>query len=379
MIVNTPPMGWNTWNTFGQNINEQLIRESVDTFIKLGLKDAGYQYFVIDDCWSEHERDPQTDEIVPSKTKFPNGMKAVAEYVHENGLKFGMYSCAGVRTCANYPGSYNHEFLDAKTFARWGVDFLKYDYCLRAINGEAPYLYRRMGQALRQCGREILFSACNWGSEDVWSWIRTTGASMYRSTGDIFDNFESAKNIAISQLPKMCYSAPNCFNDMDMLTVGMFGKGNVGRDSTNTIDEYTVQFAAWCLWGSPLMLGCDLRKMTPEILKLVTNRDLIAINQDPLVAQPYCLEPHAMSAGWVPVARFLEGGDLALGLFNFSDNPRGYSILLEWLGFPYDSKYRLEMRDLISGETTLSGRDDINGQVPPHSVRIFRCHPVPAC
>ncbi|MGN0843762.1 MAG: glycoside hydrolase family 27 protein [Kiritimatiellia bacterium] len=377
MIVQTPPMGWNTWNTFGEHINEQLIRESVDIFVKLGLREAGYRYVVIDDCWSERERDPKTDEILPSKEKFPNGMKAVADYVHEKGLKFGMYSCAGVRTCANYPGSFGHEFLDAKTFARWGVDFLKYDYCLKAFSDKAPYLYRRMGQALRTCGRDILFSACNWGTEDVWSWIRTTGASMYRSTGDIFDNFQSMKNIAMGQLPKMCFSAPNCFNDMDMLTVGMFGNGNVGSSGC-TYEEYVMQFSAWCLWGAPIMLGCDLRKMTPEIAKLVTNRDLIAINQDPLVAQPYCIEPGAMGSDLVTVARILEGGDLAVGLFNFSENDRWTTILLEWLGLPYESKLRLEMHDLLSGETTMSGRDEFSVPIPKHSVRMYRCKLVPA-
>ena len=377
MIVQTPPMGWNTWNTFGEHINEQLIRESVDTFVKLGLREAGYQYVVIDDCWSERERDSKTNEIVPSKEKFPNGMKAVGDYIHENGLKFGMYSCAGVRTCANYPGSFGHEFLDARTFARWGVDFLKYDYCLKAFSDKAPYLYRRMGQALRTCGRDILFSACNWGVEDVWSWIRTTGASMYRSTGDIFDNFESMKNIALGQLPKMCYSAPNCFNDMDMLTVGMFGNGNVGSSGCS-YEEYVMQFSAWCLWGAPIMLGCDLRKMPPEIVKLVTNRDLIAINQDPLVAQPYCIEPGAMGSDLVNVARILEGGDLAIGLFNFSDNDRHTTVLLEWLGLPYESKIRLEMRDLISGESMMSGRDEFSVRIPRHSVRMFRCKLVPA-
>lgn len=377
MIVQTPPMGWNTWNTFGEHINEQLIRESVDTFVKLGLREAGYQYVVIDDCWSERERDFKTNEIVPSKEKFPNGMKAVGDYIHENGLKFGMYSCAGVRTCANYPGSFGHEFLDARTFARWGVDFLKYDYCLKAFSDKAPYLYRRMGQALRTCGRDILFSACNWGVEDVWSWIRTTGASMYRSTGDIFDNFESMKNIALGQLPKMCYSAPNCFNDMDMLTVGMFGNGNVGSSGCS-YEEYVMQFSAWCLWGAPIMLGCDLRKVTPEIVKLVTNRDLIAINQDPLVAQPYCIDPGAMGSDLVNVARILEGGDLAIGLFNFSDNDRHTTVLLEWLGLPYESKIRLEMRDLISGESMMSGRDEFSVRIPRHSVRMFRCKLVPA-
>lgn len=377
MIVQTPPMGWNTWNTFGEHINEQLIRESVDTFVKLGLREAGYQYVVIDDCWSERERDSKTNEIVPSKEKFPNGMKAVGDYIHENGLKFGMYSCAGVRTCANYPGSFGHEFLDARTFARWGVDFLKYDYCLKAFSDKAPYLYRRMGQALRTCGRDILFSACNWGVEDVWSWIRTTGASMYRSTGDIFDNFESMKNIALGQLPKMCYSAPNCFNDMDMLTVGMFGNGNVGSSGCS-YEEYVMQFSAWCLWGAPIMLGCDLRKVTPEIVKLVTNRDLIAINQDPLVAQPYCIDPGAMGSDLVNVARILEGGDIAIGLFNFSDNDRHTTVLLEWLGLPYESKIRLEMRDLISGESMMSGRDEFSVRIPRHSVRMFRCKLVPA-
>ena len=377
MIVQTPPMGWNTWNTFGEHINEQLIRESVDTFVKLGLREAGYQYVVIDDCWSERERDSKTNEIVPSKEKFPNGMKAVGDYIHENGLKFGMYSCAGVRTCANYPGSFGHEFLDARTFARWGVDFLKYDYCLKAFSNKAPYLYRRMGQALRTCGRDILFSACNWGVEDVWSWIRTTGASMYRSTGDIFDNFESMKNIALGQLPKMCYSAPNCFNDMDMLTVGMFGNGNVGSSGCS-YEEYVMQFSAWCLWGAPIMLGCDLRKVTPEVVKLVTNRDLIAINQDPLVAQPYCIDPGAMGSDLVNVARILEGGDLAIGLFNFSDNDRHTTVLLEWLGLPYESKIRLEMRDLISGESMMSGRDEFSVRIPRHSVRMFRCKLVPA-
>ena len=377
MIVQTPPMGWNTWNTFGEHINEQLIRESVDTFVKLGLREAGYQYVVIDDCWSERERDSKTNEIVPSKEKFPNGMKAVGDYIHEKGLKFGMYSCAGVRTCANYPGSFGHEFLDARTFARWGVDFLKYDYCLKAFSDKAPYLYRRMGQALRTCGRDILFSACNWGVEDVWSWIRTTGASMYRSTGDIFDNFESMKNIALGQLPKMCYSAPNCFNDMDMLTVGMFGNGNVGSSGCS-YEEYVMQFSAWCLWGAPIMLGCDLRKMTPEIVKLVTNRDLIAINQDPLVAQPYCIDPGAMGSDLVNVARILEGGDIAIGLFNFSDNDRHTTVLLEWLGLPYESKIRLEMRDLISGESMMSGRDEFSVRIPRHSVRMFRCKLVPA-
>ena len=199
MLVKKPPMGWNTWNTFGHDINEELIRSSADVFVEAGLRDAGYEYVVIDDCWSKKVRDPQTDRLVPEPEKFPSGMKALSDYIHAKGLKFGMYSCAGQRTCADYPGSFDHEFLDAKTFAEWGVDFLKYDFCYKPTSVDGPTLYRRMGMALRASGRDILFSACNWGSDNVWQWIRSTGAHMYRSTGDINDNPESYRSIARSR------------------------------------------------------------------------------------------------------------------------------------------------------------------------------------
>ena len=272
MLAKRPPMGWNSWNTFGTNISDAVIREMADAFVALGLDKAGYEYLVIDDCWSEHDRDPETRRIVPHHEKFPHGMKAVADYVHSKGLKFGMYSCAGVRTCANYPGSFDHEFLDAKTFAEWGVDFLKYDFCFMPNTANGPLMYRRMGHALRASGREILFSACNWGSHDVWAWIRSAGAHMYRSTGDINDSFASFRNIALSQICRnplidwtqpvdkihetlrgsggSCSNAPGCFNDIDMLTVGMFGKGNVGSTGCDATD-YKTQFALWCFMGAP--------------------------------------------------------------------------------------------------------------------------------
>ena len=181
MFVKKPPMGFNTWNTFGEKINEDLIMETADAMVHEGLLDAGYEYLVIDDCWSEYDRDPKTHQLVPHHEKFPHGIKYVADYVHAKGLKFGIYSCAGVRTCADYPGSYDHEYLDAKTFASWGVDYLKYDYCNKPGQTDGPFLYRRMGMALRNCGRDILFSACNWGIDDVWSWARSVGADIYRS------------------------------------------------------------------------------------------------------------------------------------------------------------------------------------------------------
>ena len=279
MLVHRPPMGWNTWNTFGSDISDRLIRESADAFVACGLKDAGYQYIVIDDCWSKKTRNPETDRLEADSAKFPDGMKAVADYVHGKGLKFGMYSCAGQRTCADYPGSFDHEFLDAETFASWGVDFQKYDFCYKPYGLEGQLLYRRMGMALRASGRDILYSACNWGSDNVWDWVRSAGAHMYRSTGDIVDNPESYRKIAMSQLEKLSASAPQCFNDMDMLTVGMYGKGLVGAPGCTDAD-YRSQFALWCMCSAPLMLGCDIRAMNDFTRKLVTNPDLIRIDQD---------------------------------------------------------------------------------------------------
>ncbi|MBE6597807.1 MAG: glycoside hydrolase family 27 protein, partial [Ruminococcaceae bacterium] len=190
MLAQTPPMGWNSWNTFGENINEQVIRETADAIVEKGLRDAGYEYVVIDDCWAMRDRD-ENGRLVPDPVKFPSGMKALSDYVHSKGLKFGIYSCAGYRTCADYPGSFDHEFEDAQTFADWGVDFLKYDYCNKPKLANGPILYNRMSMALKATGREILFSACNWGSDEVHKWIRSTGTHMYRSTPDILDNPQS--------------------------------------------------------------------------------------------------------------------------------------------------------------------------------------------
>ena len=199
MIAERPPMGWNSWNTFGKDINEELIFETADTMVEKGYLEAGYTYLVIDDCWALKERDEKGD-LVPDPEKFPHGMKAVADYVHSKGLKFGMYSCAGILTCAGYPSSYDHEFQDAALFASWGVDYLKYDYCNFPKNADGMNRYHTMSMALKATGREICFAACNWGSEQSWNWMRSIGAHTYRSTGDIFDNFRSFMGIFQSQL-----------------------------------------------------------------------------------------------------------------------------------------------------------------------------------
>lgn len=384
MVVNTPPMGWNSWNTFGTNISDQLIREVADKFIELGLDEAGYKYVVIDDCWSLRDRDPETGKIVADPEKFPAGMKALSDYVHSKGLKFGMYSCAGLRTCGNYPGSFGHEFLDAQTFAEYGCDYLKYDYCyFPHDSAKTPNTYLVMGNALRACGREILYSLCNWGQKDVWTWAKAVGGNMYRSTGDIFDNAVSFSDIAKSQLDKYCFSGATCFNDMDMLTVGMYGKGNVGckedemtaEEKKVWFDRYCNQFSLWCIMGSPLMLGADIRNMDEDILDLVKNKDLIRINQD-----PEC-RPAFKVTDWDPatsvgLAKLLSDGTIALGLFNFNENGRKMQILCESLGYPYASGYDLKARDIFTGEEQLLTREMMLEDVAPYGCRMFILTPV---
>lgn len=347
----TPPMGWNSWNTFTWDINEELIRDVADLFVSEGYKDAGYEYIVIDDCWSLKERDSKGN-LVPDPEKFPSGMKALADYIHSKGLKFGIYSCVGTHTCAGHPGSFEHEFQDAALFAEWGVDFLKYDYCFkpRTISGEL--LYKRMSLALKNCGRDILFSACNWGADNVYDWIRESGAHMYRSTGDIQDSWESIKNIAISQLDKTPFTGPFCHNDMDMLVVGMYGGSNSSWISSQeggcTDNEYKTHFSLWSLMGSPLMIGCDIRKENQATKDILLNRDLIAINQDTESRGAYRIKPEPQwfhTNETFMLAKVLSDGDLALGLFNLSDSDREMSLLFWDLGIPYASGVGLSLYD----------------------------------
>lgn len=370
MLAQRPPMGWNTWNTFGKDINEALIRESADAFIDNGLKDAGYEYLVIDDCWSEYNRDPVTDRIVPHHEKFPNGMKVVADYVHSKGLKFGMYSCDGVRTCADYPGSFDHEFLDAQTFAEFGVDYLKYDNCYKPNNADGPSLYRRMAMALRASGREILFSACNWGTDDVWTWIRGAGAHMYRSTGDINDSAESYRNIALSQADKFGYSAPGCYNDIDMLTVGMYGKGLVGSVGCNDAD-YRSQFALWCMYSAPLMLGCDIRHMNKQTLELVTNRALIAIDQD-----DECRPPIIRKCVWdensLVMLKMLENNEYAIGFFNMGEKDKSLPMMFNEFGLPAHSGYGFKVKNVFTGEDEGFYKEYMRISVQAHDCAVYR-------
>lgn len=376
MQIKTPPMGFNTWNTFGENISDALVRETADAMVALGLKDAGYEYLVIDDCWSKRERDPETGKIVPDPVKFPYGMKALSDYVHEKGLKFGMYSCAGVRTCADYPGSFDHEFLDAETFAEYGCDFLKYDFCYKPSTANGPVLYHRMSMALKSCGRDILFSACNWGSDEVNKWIRSTGAHMYRSTGDINDSWASMRDIAMSQLDNLAYSAPGCYNDIDMLTIGMYGKGNVGSLGCNDT-EYKTQFALWCIYSAPLMLGGDIRTMNEGLLKLVTNRDLLRIDHD-MEARPAFL---ATEMSWFPgrivLVKHLSDNELAVGFFNMTETGGQIPFFLENIGLTASSGRALHMREVFTGEER-TVKEFMNPVVEAHDCSVYLCRIVKA-
>lgn len=367
MLTLTPPMGWNSWNTFGADISDKLIRETADALVSRGFLEAGYQYLVIDDCWSKRERD-ENGCLAADEEKFPQGMKAVSDYVHGKGLKFGMYSCVGVRTCAGYPGSFDHEFVDAKIFADWGVDFLKYDFCYKPEYANDALLYRRMGMALKVAGRDILYSACNWGTDDAGTWMRSAGANMYRSTEDIVDNFQSIRNIALSQVEKLCYSAPGCFNDMDMLVVGMYGKGNVSFGGCNDA-EYRTHFALWCLFGSPLMIGCDIRNLSRESEVLLKNKGLISINQDAECRAPQLV---SKSEEHYCFARQLAKDEYAIAYFNLADKECEITCLLSDVGLSLNSGYGLQMTDVFTEKQFGVYTEFCNCKVQPHDCRVLK-------
>ncbi len=371
MLASRPPMGFNTWNTFGENINDQMIRETADAMVETGLRDAGYEYLVIDDCWSKRERDPETHKIVPDPEKFPNGMKAVSDYVHSKGLKFGIYSCAGVRTCADYPGSFDHEYLDARTFAEYGCDFLKYDFCFKPAGADGKKLYYRMGMALKASGREILFSACNWGSDDVWSWIRSAGAHMYRTTGDINDNFNSFTNISLSQIEKLGTSAPGCYNDIDMLVCGMYGKGNVANGGCTDTD-YRTHFAIWCMYSAPLMIGCDVRSISDATLKLLRDPELLRIDQDEEARPPFVVNTHPWKKDKIVLCKHLSNNEYALGFFNLADDDGYVPMFPTEAGLTTNSGCAFELTDIENGECIGRFTDYINIPVVHHGCKIFR-------
>ena len=311
-LAKTPPMGWNSWNKFGCNVSETLIMQMADEMVSTGMKDAGYDYIVIDDCW-QIDRD-ENGEIVPDKERFPHGMKYVADYVHSLGLKFGIYSSAGAVTCQRRPGGFGHEYQDARTYARYGVDYLKYDWC-GSTTQNAQSSYTNMRNALFTAGRPIVFSICEWGSSKPWEWAGTVG-HLWRTTGDISDNWNSMIDIFNKQRELARYAGPGGWNDPDMLEVGNGGMTN---------EEYKTHFSLWCMLASPLMAGNDLQKMTPESREILLNKELIAIDQDTLGRQATCYRDNGNYQIWV---KTLSNNEKAICLLNNSDEKK--SVLVDF-------------------------------------------------
>jgi len=265
----TPPMGWNSWNKFKCNITEKLIRDTIDALISTGLTEVGYNYVNIDDCWQSSRYENGT--IIPDPIAFPNGIKPLVDYAHSKGLKFGIYSDAGTYTCARRPGSLGYEEIDAKAYAEWGVDYLKYDNCFHN-NISGKIRYPKMRNALKKAGRNIFYSICNWGRESVSTWAKTVGNS-WRTTKDITDDWRNMIKIIDENDKSYKFAGPGGWNDPDMLEVGNGGM---------TIEEYKTHFGLWAISKAPLLIGCDITNMTQEIKDILTNTEIIALNQDSL-------------------------------------------------------------------------------------------------
>ncbi len=354
-LVRTPPMGWNSWNHFAGRVTDATVRATADRIVATGMKDAGYIYVNIDDTW-EAGRDANGN-IMPNK-KFPN-MKALADYVHSKGLKIGIYSSPGPFTCGGYEGSYGHEEQDAKSYASWGIDYLKYDWCSAGTiyqDSDMRAVYQKMGDALQASGRPIVFSLCQYGKEDVWTWGDKVGGNSWRTTGDIADNWKSLEEIGFSQAEIAEYPKPGHWNDPDMLEVGNGGMTN---------DEYRVHMTLWTLLSAPLLAGNDLDKMSDATLKILTNRDLIAIDQDPAVHHPKRTVLEGNTEIWT---REMQDGSTVVALFNRDEQAKPVTADWSKLGVTASEKARNLWTDK---EVTLSG-DSCTATVPKHGVVLLQ-------
>ena len=322
-LAKTPPMGWNSWNKFQCNVSEQLIRETADAMVSSGMQAAGYQFINVDDCW--HGSRDSLGFIRPDSARFPSGMKALADYVHAKGLKLGIYSDAGSKTCGGRPGSRGYEYQDALTYAKWGIDYLKYDWC-STDSLHAPGAYMTMRDALAKAGRPIVFSLCEWGTSQPWKWAASVG-HLWRTTGDITACFDCIKDhvtwkawgvmqILDMQQGLRVYAGPGHWNDPDMLEVG----------NGLTPNEDRAHFAMWSMLAAPLIAGNDLRSMPASVHDVLTNRDVIAVNQDSLGVQGFRYGVRDSVEIWF---KPLVGGDWALTFLNRATSPR--SVAFDWV------------------------------------------------
>ena len=355
-LAKTPPMGWNSWNKFARKVTDQLVRETADAMASNGMKDAGYEYINIDDTW-EAGRDAQGN--IQTNEKFPN-MKALADYVHSKGLKLGIYSSPGPKTCAGYEGSLGHEEQDAKTYAGWGIDYLKYDWCsaARAYDYHSMQAaYAKMGKALIDSGRPIVYSLCQYGLLHSSEWGPEVGGNLWRTTGDIRDSWDSMSHIGFDlQLPVTQYANPGHWNDPDMLEVGNGGMSDA---------EYRTHMSLWSLLAAPLLAGNDLRSVPPDIMQILTNKEVIAIDQDKLGKEATRISKNDDNEVW---ARPLSDGSYAVGLFN--RGPQSSKVTVNWSDVGVKGTVRV--RDLWKHSEEGESTGSFSADVPSHGVILLK-------
>ena len=364
-LAATPQMGFNNWNSTHcrAEFNEDMIRGVADKMVELGLRDAGYRYVNIDDCWANWQRD-KNGNLLANPKRFPHGMPALADYIHQRGLKFGLYSSAGSWTCEpkqenrGFPGGLGHEKEDAATFASFGVDYLKYDNCNNE-KVDAKLRYRAMGEALRATGRPIFYSLCEWGENQAWLWATdaAVGANSWRTTGDIKDTYESMLKLFKQNVVLDSYAGPGHWNDPDMLEVGNGGMTNV---------EYRSHFSLWAIMAAPLLIGTDLRSVKPDALEILLNKEVIAVDQDPLGVQGKRVSD---KGGVHVIVKPLQGGFRAVAIFNENNAEQSVSVSAAEIGLDKAAKYRV--RDLWEHHETI-GDGSIKVRLPAHATVMYR-------
>jgi len=363
-LAQTPQMGWNSWNKFACNVNEKLIRQTADAMVSSGMRDAGYRYVIVDDCWQGARN--ADGFITADPMRFPSGIKALADYIHSRGLKFGIYSDAGTKTCGGRPGSQGHEYQDALQYARWGVDYLKYDWCSSGSRN-AEEAYATMADALKASGRPVLFSMCEWGTNKPWLWAQKIGNS-WRTTGDITDKWDGKHGYSWGMLkildlnePLWPFAGPGHWNDADMLEVGNGGMSNV---------DYRSHFSLWAIMASPLIAGNDIAHMTAATRDILTNREVIAVDQDRLGVQGRRVWQDGEREVWV---KPLASGGRAVVLFNRGD--QAATIRADWAMLGYPPSIEANVRDLWKHEPLGTVRGGFSETVAPHAVVMVTVQP----
>jgi len=354
-LARTPPMGWNSWNHFACKVSDAVVRLAADTIASNGMKAAGYIYVNIDDCW-QGTRDAQG--VIHPNERFPD-MKALADYVHSKGLKIGLYSSPGPKTCARYEGSYGHEEQDAKQYAAWGFDYLKYDWCSASRvykPSQMQAAYKKMHDALARTGRPIVYSLCQYGLESVWTWGASVGGNLWRTTEDINDSYDRMSVIGFSQNGLEKYAGPGHWNDPDMLEVG---NGHM------TYNEYLTHMSLWCLLAAPLLAGNDLSKMTPETMAILTNPEVIAVDQDSKGVQGRRIWEEGPDEVWM---KPLSDGGKAVGLFNRGEDAEAIAVNFSDLGISGSAA----VRDLWARRDLGSFNGRYQATVPKHGVVLIK-------